>query len=645
MTLSRAVARLMLAVIAAGICLLGSALPAAAGDKDDGPRAGREQPSERGEDAAEGDRDKGSGGFKAEKRERGASRRGNRHGGGGAGVRGDDGGRESDAGARERERDRDSGARGRQRDRESGGRERERDRDDDRVAATGAPAGGGATAGSADAGGGAASTPAPQPAAPQPTSNGGSSDAGRGDDRPRANFRSAPQRRSTSTGGGAVVAPATPGGGAPAPVLLSTPDGETAVAPLGLVGPVALDAAVAGPPLARSAPAGRATGFRAADQNELAPVTQTVERIVEVVPTALKAALAMLALLALAFAAYSFLAAARARRLGRQREQLLDEVGLLQAALLPSVPARLGDLVSTVAYRPAEGPAAGGDFYDAFAFDGGRVGVIVGDISGHGREALARTALMRYTLRAYLDAGLEPRAALKVAGSVLDDDLGADFATVVVAVYDPDAGTLTYASAGHPPPIVLGPAAHEPATSFSSPPVGVGATTGLRQTTIGFARGSVACFYTDGMTDARVNGELVGRERLADLLAELGPDAGAPELLKRVAALAERTPDDMAACILHARGETGGTLRVEELEVSRADLAGDAVPRFLRECGIPVSEMPQVFRDATDRAREAGTAVLRVRLGDWNPGIDVLPGNVESLTAAVRRRATVAKSS
>lgn len=485
--------------------------------------------------------------------------------------------------------------------------------------------------------GSGASTPAPQPAAPQPAPSG---QQGSGTTTQR------PSRRN-STGGDRGASPdaserRSPTGSVPAPVITPTRAGDAAVTPLGPVGPVAAESTV-GP--TRRGTAGRATDFRSDERGEFPPVTKTVEQIVEVVPGPVKAALLALALVALMFAVHSFMAGARARRLSRQREQLLDEVGLLQAALLPSVPARLGDLVSTVAYRPADGPAAGGDFYDAFVFDGGRVGVIVGDISGHGREALARTALMRYTLRAYLDAGLEPRAALKVAGSALDDDLGTDFATVVVAVYDPEAGTLTYASAGHPPPILLGPPAHEPATSYSSPPIGVGATTGLRQTTVGLPPGSVACFFTDGMTDARVDGELVGRELLTELLTELGPDATAPELLDRVAQLAERTPDDMAACILHAHGNGAGTLRVEELEVSRADLAGDSVARFLRECGIPTAEVPALFREATDVVRESGTAVLRVRLGDWRPGVDVLPGNVETITAAVQRRANVAKSS
>lgn len=188
------------------------------------------------------------------------------------------------------------------------------------------------------------------------------------------------------------------------------------------------------------------------------PITTTITRIVGVVPTFVWPLIGALAALALALAIRTRLAGVRARRLERQRSELLADVGLLQAALLPTPRERLGPVGVSVAYRPADGPGAGGDFYDVFALGDGRIAVIVGDISGHGRPALPHTALVRYTLRAYLEAGLSPREAVRTAGAVLDRQLAGSFATVVAATYHPRARTLTYACAGHPPPLVLGAA-------------------------------------------------------------------------------------------------------------------------------------------------------------------------------------------
>ena len=368
-------------------------------------------------------------------------------------------------------------------------------------------------------------------------------------------------------------------------------------------------------------------------------VTRTVKDIVEVMPDSAKVGLAALAALAVLFGAGYLFSTLRARRLSRQRHELLQEVGLLQGALLPAVPATVGALRTSVAYRPADGPGAGGDFYDVLPLSGGRVGFILGDVSGHGRDALERTAFMRYTLRAYLEAGLEPRSALQVGGRVIEGNLGGDFATVLIAVHDPEAGSLTYASAGHPSPIVIGAEEHEPVTVASSPPIGVGVRTGLRQTSIPLGPGALACLFTDGLTEARTEEGILGRWRLQALLAELGPDADAEALLDRVAAESRSAPDDMATCLITpATAATAGGFRTEQLELSERELDGPLATRFLEACGLGEAEVQRALAEAKAAARQFGGAVLHVVLGNRR-SVEVLPRNVESLEAASRRAA------
>ncbi|MDQ3719977.1 MAG: serine/threonine-protein phosphatase, partial [Actinomycetota bacterium] len=376
----------------------------------------------------------------------------------------------------------------------------------------------------------------------------------------------------------------------------------------------------------------------AGDDPQASSVSRTVREFVEVVPDSIKAALAALAALAAMLGLGYLLTALRSRRLARQRRELLEEVGLLQAALLPPVPERLGALKVSVAYRPADGLGAGGDFYDVLPLEGGRTGFVLGDVSGHGRDALAHTAFLRYTLRAYLEAGLEPRGALRLAGQVIED-LGGDFATVILAVHDPDDGSLTYSAAGHPPPVVVGPSRFDPVLAVSSPPVGTGLETGRRQTTLPLEPGAVVCLHTDGLTEARTEeGGIMGRGRLTDLLAGLGRDATAPQLLDVVAADAARTEDDMAACLLApTAGVAAGGFRSEQLELSADDLEGGLAERFLQACGVAGSCVASTVEEARAEAGRAGAAILQVRFGTRGPQAEVLPANVESLEAAARR--------
>jgi hypothetical protein len=376
------------------------------------------------------------------------------------------------------------------------------------------------------------------------------------------------------------------------------------------------------------------------------PVAQVIREIEKVIPAPIWAVIGVLALLALGFAVRSRLMGSRARRLERQREELLGDVGLLQRALLPDVPTSLRGIDVSVAYRPAEGPAAGGDFYDVFELDGHRTAIIVGDVCGHGRQALAVTALMRYTLRAYLGAGFEPRLALQVAGRTIEADPDGELTTVVLAIYDARAGTLTYACAGHEPPIILGAAAHEPVTIGSSPPLGGFMATGHRQTTVALPPGSSACFFTDGLVEARLGENMIGRGRLTELLSELAPEEGAQLLLERLAAQADRAPDDMAACMVrtHADAVDARSVRVEELEADADELSGERVADFLRACGLSDAKAAETVRAARARASEFGGVLLLVHAEGEGGRVEVRPVEparmpVPALAADARRRA------
>ena len=370
-------------------------------------------------------------------------------------------------------------------------------------------------------------------------------------------------------------------------------------------------------------------------------IVKTITRIVGVVPTPVRILILALIALALLLGARSLFSGVRTRRLVRQRGQLLEDVGVLQAALLPVPPARLGPVGTSVAYRPADGPGAGGDFYDVFALEDGRLAVIVGDVSGHGREALPHTALVRFTVRAYLEAGLTPGKALQTAGNVLERQLAGSFATVVAAIYHPRERTLTYASAGHPPPVVLGERdamratqAIAAVTSCSAPPIGAGTRTGTRETVVAVPGPARLCFHTDGVTEARIAGELFGAERLTDVLAELEPSADAAALLDGVAERTDARPDDMAACVLRVQDGAGApAIVLEQLELDGEAAANPRAERFLRDCGVTPAEAARVIGAARARLEHTANVLLELRLDGEHTVVSLHEDNVIHPTA------------
>ncbi len=360
------------------------------------------------------------------------------------------------------------------------------------------------------------------------------------------------------------------------------------------------------------------------------------------VPDWSKPIILLLLVLAIWFAARWRMAGVRARRLERQRASLVRDVGSMQATLVPVIPERVGDLSVSVAYRPADGPAAGGDFYDVLALEPGRVAIVLGDVAGHGRDALAQAALTRYTLRAYLQAGLEPRAALALAGSVLNEPERMRFATVVVAVHDSASGKLTYATAGHPPPIAIGFDTPEPLTVCCSAPICCDLPTGRRQTTISLPAAGQLCFFSDGLPEARVDAGLLGRERLVEILEQLDSPVSAAQLLQRVRDTALATPDDMVACVISPRvGDAAPASTVEELEVDARTPDGAYVDAFLHACGVRAEQIPSLVALAAEAVDRSGAALVRVeREPSGESSATVLPGlSTDAEATAIVERA------
>jgi hypothetical protein len=350
------------------------------------------------------------------------------------------------------------------------------------------------------------------------------------------------------------------------------------------------------------------------------------DRFIDNVPDWSRPIIAVLLALVLVLWLRSTLAAARARRLKRQTARLTDDFAVMQGALVPELPERLGALVASVAYRPADGPATGGDFYDVFELDGGRVAIVAGDASGHGRDAVARATAVRFRLRAYLEVGLSPREALRSAGRVVavDPDEAA-FATAILAVYDPAENSLTYACAGHPPPIIVGGGQHQPVTSCASPAIGWGFPTGLRETWVRLDADSIACFYTDGLVEARRDGALIGRAALEQLVARLSPQGDAATVIDGVREMADDAPDDMAALVLRvSMSRVGETLRREELEVLPDELREGMAETFLHACGLDGDEVLRAMKVVKLAARGGRAVLVRVEIGEDAVAVEAL---------------------
>lgn len=151
------------------------------------------------------------------------------------------------------------------------------------------------------------------------------------------------------------------------------------------------------------------------------------------------------------------------KRLEGYREEMLKRerkiAETLQEAIVPAqIVSRQGDYAFYVVYEPAYKEAEiGGDFYDVFDLGDGKVGVLIGDVAGKGLAAAVHVAATRYAVRGYAYADPRPARVLAWANDVLCRESADESRTLTAffAVVDTRLHTMTYASAGHEPPIAV----------------------------------------------------------------------------------------------------------------------------------------------------------------------------------------------
>ncbi|WP_405578686.1 PP2C family protein-serine/threonine phosphatase [Streptomyces sp. NBC_01092] len=218
----------------------------------------------------------------------------------------------------------------------------------------------------------------------------------------------------------------------------------------------------------------------------------------------------------------------RARELQEVNERLRQsharerQVALtLQEAMLP--PRRqVRTRRAAVRYRPALGALnVCGDWYDLVDLVGGnRIGVSVGDVVGHGLEAAGVMGQLRSALSAASRVADGPAQALDVLGRYAHVVDGAESATAVTTFIDFDARTVTYSSAGHPPPALVHPDGRvEFLDQATDPPLDARPDPVPRpQAVTAYTDGATLALYTDGLVERRREDIDTGLARLADSL-------------------------------------------------------------------------------------------------------------------------------
>jgi anti-sigma regulatory factor (Ser/Thr protein kinase) len=312
-------------------------------------------------------------------------------------------------------------------------------------------------------------------------------------------------------------------------------------------------------------------------------------------------------------------AAAAEQQVAVREHEIADE---LQASLLPE---RLFDpdhlRLATYYQAGVEGTQVGGDWYDVIDLGAGRTALVLGDVMGRGVRAAAVMGQLRSAVRAYARLDLPPADVLEFLDAVVRD-LGDDqIVTCVYAVYDPGERSISYANAGHLPPLLRLPG--QPTrrlTGAQGPPLGTGIPP-LAEEQVALPSGAVLVLYTDGLVE-RPDADLdEGIDALTGAVDELPEVVDADAPARFVRALLPDGPDDDVAVLVaqvdeqaeHARTASRQVL----LEERSVQLSRRFVAETLRAWSLPeplVDDVVLLTSELVTNALLHGQAPIELRL-------------------------------
>jgi serine phosphatase RsbU (regulator of sigma subunit) len=237
-------------------------------------------------------------------------------------------------------------------------------------------------------------------------------------------------------------------------------------------------------------------------------------------------------------------------RLYQQQKQFADS---MQRSLLPREQPQADGLDVGAVYASSARMEVGGDVYDFLELADGRLAVVLGDVTGHGIDAAADMAMAKFVFRSLAREHPEPSEFLAAANEIVLEEIGdGKFITMLYVTADGGAGEVACASAGHPSPRIVRAGAVEP-LGLHGLALGIEGGQAYEAERVTLAPGDAAVLFTDGLLEARREGELYGEERLDASLAKhasLPAEELAVALVEDCRAFGGELADDCAVVVL-----------------------------------------------------------------------------------------------